>query len=145
MPGATLQYKWVKSHQDSRLPWHHLTLKEQLNTTCNTLANEAVTRALGRTALPQGPSLLPFESATVLIKNIKLTSNVTPTIRFSLGKVDARRIYTKAINRIHGSSKGGLGWLYEAFDVVDWEALAKAILRQLEGLQLWLYKQGIGV
>jgi hypothetical protein len=32
MPGANLSYEWVKSHQDSKLPWHLLTLKEQLNT-----------------------------------------------------------------------------------------------------------------
>jgi hypothetical protein len=36
MLGANSQYEWVKSHQNSCLPWHLLTLEEQLNTTCNT-------------------------------------------------------------------------------------------------------------
>jgi hypothetical protein len=27
MPGANLTYEWVKSHQDSRIPWHLLSFK----------------------------------------------------------------------------------------------------------------------
>jgi hypothetical protein len=88
-PGANLQYEWVKSHQDSKFSWHLLTFEEQLNKTCNTLANEAVGRALGEPTFPRGPSLLPFEH---LINNIKITLNVSPQIRFLLG-----RFYTKAL------------------------------------------------
>jgi hypothetical protein len=33
MPGTTLQYEWVKSHQDSSTAWHCLLLETQLNTT----------------------------------------------------------------------------------------------------------------
>ncbi len=46
MPGSELQYGWVKSLQDERMPWRCLTLEEQLNTRCNTLANGAVNHAL---------------------------------------------------------------------------------------------------
>ena len=96
MPGVNLHYEWVKSHQYSKLPWHLLTFEEQLNTMCNTLANEVVIRALSKTTAPMGPSLLSFENSAVLINNAKITSNVIPKIRFLLGRVDAKKFYTKA-------------------------------------------------
>jgi hypothetical protein len=92
-----------------------------------------------------GPSLLPFEHSAVLINNIKITSNVAPQIRFLLRRVDAKKFYTKAINQVKGSNKGGLGWSTEAFDTADWEATAKAILGRPEEFQLWPSKQAIGV
>jgi hypothetical protein len=94
MPVANLHYEWVKSHQDSKLPWHLLTFEEQLNTMCDALANEAVGQALGEATFPMGPSLLPFEHSAVLINNIKITLNVAPQIRFLLGRVDPKKFYT---------------------------------------------------
>jgi hypothetical protein len=145
MLGAKLHYEWVKSHQDSKFPWHLLTFEEQLNTTCNTLANEVVGRALGEPTFPMGPSLLPFEHSAVLINNIKISLNIAPQIRFLLGRVDAKKFYTKAINQVKGSNKRGLGWSTEAFDTAGWEATAKAISGRPERIQLWLSKQAIGV
>ncbi len=110
MPGANLHYEWVKSHQDSKFPWHLLTFEEQLNTTCNILANEVVGQAPGESTFPMGPSLLPFEHSAVLINNINITSNIAPQIRFLLGRVDAKKFYKKALNQVKGSNKGGLGW-----------------------------------
>jgi hypothetical protein len=71
------------------------------------LANEAVGRALSEVTFPMGPSLLPFEHSAVLINNIKITLNVAPHIRFLLGRVDAKKFDTKAMNRVKGSNKGG--------------------------------------
>ena len=66
-------------------------------------------------------------------------------MRFNLGKIEAQRFYTKAVNRVRGSNKGGLGWTEEAFDTVDWDTLAKVTRINSEGFQLWLSKQAIGV
>ena len=145
MPGSDLTYEWVKSHQDSRLPWRCLTLEEQLNTTCDTLANGAVTRALTLGSQPTAPTLLPFERAAVVVEGVKITSQVAPAIRYALGKVEARRFYTKAVDRVRGSNRGGLGWRDQDFDAVDWEALSRALKQKPEGFQLWLSKQSIGV
>ncbi len=90
-------------------------------------------------------SLMTLENSAVLINNIKITSNVAPQIRFLLGRVDAKKFYTKTINHVKGSNKGGLGWFSEAFKAVDWKVLAKAISGWSEGFQLWLSKQAIGV
>ncbi len=145
IPGADLKYEWVKSHQDTRLSWRCLTLEEQLNTTCNTLANSAVTRCLTRQSQQDGPNLLPFKRSAVVIDGIKITSQIAPTVRFAFGKVDAQRFYTKTIDRVQGSNKGGLRWSTEAFEAVDWETLARVMKINLEGYQLWLFKQAIGV
>jgi hypothetical protein len=88
-----------------------------------------VARALSSTTTPTGPSLLPFENkAAVVIDSIKITSNFAPAIRSFLGKADAKKFYTKAINRVNGSNKGGLGWPAETFDSVNWKATTDAIL-----------------
>jgi hypothetical protein len=62
---------------------------------------------------------LPFKQSVMIINGVKITSNITPTVRFTLGKVDAHRFYTKAIDRVQGSNKGGLGWSTESFEAVD--------------------------
>ncbi len=66
-------------------------------------------------------------------------------VRFTLGKVDAHRFYTKAIDRVRGSNKGGLGWSTEYFKAVDWETLARVTKVTSKGFQLWLSKQAIRV
>ena len=145
MQEANLSYEWVKSHQDSKMAWRCLSLEEQLNTTCDTLANGTVTQGLTRGPPPVGPMLLPFEQAAVIVDRVKITSQIAPAICFALGKVEARRFYTKAVDRIRGSNKGGLGWQEEHFNEVDWEALSKTIKRKPKGFQLWLSKQSIGI
>jgi hypothetical protein len=89
--------------------------------------------------------LLPFKRAVVIVDRVKITSQIAPAIRFALGKVEARRFYTKAIDRIRGSNKGGLGWQEEYFNEVDWEALSKMVKQKPKGFQLWLSKQSIGI
>jgi hypothetical protein len=98
MPGTNLKYECVKSHQDSQKPWWCLTHEEQINTTCNTLANGAISWALTLTPPHTGPMLLPFERIAVVVDGIKITSQVAPAIQFSLGKVDAQHFYTKVVD-----------------------------------------------
>ncbi len=120
-------------------------MEEQLNTTCDTLANSAVTRSLTQPNQQAETFLLPFEKSAVVINGVKITSNIAATVRFNLGKVEAQRFYTKATNRVRGSNKGGLGWTAEAFEAVDWDTLAKVTRINSEGFQLWLSNQAIGV
>jgi hypothetical protein len=135
MPGTNLKYEWVKSHQDSLKPWWCLTLEEQINTKCNMLANGTITQALTLNPRHTRPMLLPFEQIAVVVDGIKITSQVAPAIQFSLGKVDARCFYIKAVNQVHGSNRGGLGWSDEAFNKVDWEALSQALRLKSESFQ----------
>jgi hypothetical protein len=123
MPASELQYEWVKSHQDERMPWRCLTLEEQLNTTCDMLANSAVNRALTLAPQYEGPTPLPFKCVLVVVDGVKITSQVAPAIQFVLDKVDAQCFNTKAVNQVCGCNRGGLGWSEETFNKVDWEAL----------------------
>ncbi len=66
-------------------------------------------------------------------------------MRFTLGKVEAQRFYTKAINRVQESNKGGFGLTPEAFEAVDWDTLAMVTKINSEGFQLWLSKKANGV
>jgi hypothetical protein len=122
-----------------------LKLPAQLNITCNRLAEEAVTRALCTTRHPARPHLLPFKNIVIILDSKKVTSRVSPAIYFALGCKEARRFYTAARHKVRGSNKGGLGWTEEAFDEVDWKAIEQALSCHLNGFQLWLSKQAIGV
>ena len=120
-------YEWVKSHQNERLPWRLLSLEEQLNTTCDALANDAMARALCTMRLTSKPTLLPFEKAAIVIGGTKITFSIAQEIRYHLGKTEAKNFYINTINRVHGSNKGGLGWSAERFDSVDWRAIVDTI------------------
>ncbi len=81
----------------------------------------------------------------MIINGVNITSNIAPMVRFTLGKVDPHRFYTKTIDRVRGSNKGGLGWSTESFEAVNWETLARVTKINSKSFQLWLSKQAIGV
>jgi hypothetical protein len=98
MAGTTLVYKWVKSHQDDQVLWQQLSLEAQLNKTCNDLSNNAVTQALANADPTQVKTfLLLFERSAILSDGAKITSQVAPVIRFHLGRVKAKKFYTRVI------------------------------------------------
>ncbi len=72
-------------------------------------------------------------------------SKVAPMIWFKLGKEEAQLFYMKAVMRVGGSIKGGLGWTNKVFNEVDWKALEQALSRRPNGFQLWLSKQALRV
>jgi hypothetical protein len=109
MPGADLQYEWVKTHQVACTPWRCLKLEEQLITTCDMLANGAVTHALTLHPCQTGPMLQPLECMAMVVDGVKIRSQVALTVRFDLGKAAAQGFYTKATKQVQGSNKGGLG------------------------------------
>jgi hypothetical protein len=146
LPTTRLVHEWVKAHMDRTVPWDCLTLEQQLNKTCNKLANCAVTRARSRAgAEKQTTLLLPFEGAAILVGGIKITSNIAPSVHHILSREEARKFYTKAREVTTGTNKGGLGWSQATFDAVDWSAIAAALRGKPEMFGLWLSKQSIGV
>ncbi len=63
---------------------------------------------------------------------------MAPILCFHLGRVNAKKFYTRAIQKVAGSNKGGLGWPETKFESVDWKALEHAIRNKPGGFQLWL-------
>ena len=96
---AKIEYVWFESHQDRLKLWFQLSLEQQLNCECNTLAKEAVTTSL----LDMTPMItrhLPQESVAVHVNGLEQTSDVSQDVRYSLGKSEARRFYTRPINAL---------------------------------------------
>jgi hypothetical protein len=143
---TNFRYKHVKAHQDKLKPWRELTLSEQLNVLCDSLANRAVKGYLERDSPAHRiSSLLPLEKAAVFIDNKKTTTDVGSNARYLLRAEEARRFYTSAVVLVWGVNKGGLGWSGERFDQVDWTALDRALRSKPDMYQLWLSKQCIGI
>ena len=141
-----MTYDHVDSHQDRYKLWFQLSLPEQLNVICDGLAKEAVERRqMPQTPIRTGPQLLPLEKIAVYVDGVKLTSDVSKDIRFSLGKVEARKFYTAPKVIVKDVNKGGLGWSTSRFDQVDWKALDTVLSTKPENYGLWLSKQVAGV
>jgi hypothetical protein len=101
---------------DRTVPWDHLTLEQQLNKTCNKLANCAITRARSQAGAEKPTMLLlPFEGPAILIGGIKITSNIAPLVHHILSWEEAPKFYTKARKVTKGTNKGGLGWSQATF------------------------------
>src|SRR6056300_803772 len=116
-------YRHVDAHQDRHKLWWQLTLEEQLNCVCDSLAKAAVSRSM-ETPLPRDiKQLLPLEKAAVFVNGIKLNNDVSKEVRFCLGESDARKFYTAPV-KMKG---GGLGWSTKRFEAVDWRALDKCL------------------
>ena len=140
-------YKHVRGHQDKHLSWRSLSLIEQFNVQCDTLAGQAVTYG----AVDGGPAartidlLLPRERAAVVVDGHKLMSDVSDELRHFLGREDARRFFTAPIRLRRDVNVGGLGWSRSKFDSVDWAALRAGLSGKSEMYGVWLAKQTIGI
>lgn len=94
------RYRYVKSHQDDVERWVDLPLDQRMNVMCDTLAKQAVGRGLSIAAVNRvmHPLSLPYEQASIIVGGNKLTSDVSEPVRYVLGRVEAKRFYTQAID-----------------------------------------------
>ncbi len=84
-------YLHVYGHMDKFLLWHQLSLIQQLNCVCNTLAKQAVTLAMTQSYHDRPTQLLPKEDVAVVIWGNKITDDVSHPIRFHASKEVARQ------------------------------------------------------
>jgi hypothetical protein len=139
-------YTHVRAHQDKYLSWRALTLVEQLNVTCDSLASQAVTYGMSEGAeVANATGLLPREHAAILFQGEKLTSDISSEVRHLLGKEEARNFFTAPSRIVRGVNKGGLGWSAKKFDSIDWLALRDALAGKSDMFGIWLSKQTIGI
>ena len=90
---AHFKYEWVESHQDRYKLWFQLSLVQQLNCLCDSLAKSAVAWSIEPGSPDNRNPHLPRESAAIYIRSVNQTSNVANDLRFALGLVDAERFY----------------------------------------------------
>jgi hypothetical protein len=89
--------------------------------------------------------ILPMESAAIITVRVKITLNLAASVRFYLGREEARKFYTKPKHVVNRSNKERLGWLNSTFDLVNWTLVAAALESKPEMAGLWLAKQSIGI
>ena len=121
----------VKAHMDDRLRWEQLSLEQQLNCHCDSLAKTAISRSLehdySHTSRGQ---LLPKESVGLFVQNRKITSDPANELRYLLGKMEAKSLLTAE-----------QGWTEEMFDDTGWDWLHKVLHSKPVMFRLWLSKQ----
>ena len=125
-------FRHVKSHMDDKLSWEQLSLEQQLNCDCDALAKSSITRALESAQVKtlQHAGLLPKEAVALFVSQHKITSDPTNSLRYLLGKKEARRFLTSE-----------QGWTEEQFDSVGWDWLHQALSSKPVMFRLWLSKQ----
>ena len=128
----------VKAHQDDHKRRSQLSLAAQLNCICDDLAKDAVKEA--RVALDDEGFMkdlrtdrLPLELASLMIGTTKQTTDVAKDLRYLIGKSRAKPLMTET-----GVMSA------EAFDLVQWDDLRRALDSKPRMYQLWYAKQGSG-
>jgi hypothetical protein len=91
------------------LQWEQLTLMQQLNCICNTLAKKSITTALNHGCHEKQTLLLPKEDVALFIWGNKLTGNISLPLRFHASKEVARK-YLATIKRTNGQTNVSMQW-----------------------------------
>ncbi len=86
-----ITYLPLYGHMDKYLLWHQLSLIQQLNCVCNTLAKQAMTSAMMEGFYKRPTQLLPNEDIAVVIWGHKITNNISHSISFHASKEMARQ------------------------------------------------------
>ena len=76
----------MDGHMDKHLLWGQLSLKQNMNVMCNTLAKWVVSRAIRTGMREEGKQLLFSEDAVVFVNNGKLTRDLAKAVRYKVGK-----------------------------------------------------------
>ena len=139
-------YMHVKAHLDDHFAWNELTVIQQLNVHCDHLAKQAVQDWISHPSTRHSiDQLLPREQAAVFVVGGKQTSDTAAAIRFELGKIEARRFFTRPVRIKNNTNMGGLGWQGRRFDCIDWNTLDAVLASKPMTYRVWLAKQTIGV
>ncbi len=106
------KYIHVYGHMDRHLSWSQLTLTQQLNCICDSLAKQAVTNAIVEGYNADHTQLLPREDVALIVWGDKITGDISGPLRFHASKAVARKYHT------HQRKNGK--WTQEQFKEVDW-------------------------
>ena len=128
-----IHYAYVASHMDDILQWHKLSIEQQLNVQCDTMAKSAATQATrtiqsGTSHL--NTSLLPLEQCAIFINKSKLPSDISHPLWFECSRLKAKNFLCTQ-----------RGWSTTQFDEVDWQSLDVALSSKTTGFRIWLAKQ----
>ena len=132
---GTFHYTHVYGHMDRMLKWEQLTLIQQLNCVCDTLAKNSVSNAISSGYHDRPTQFLPKEDVALVIWGNKITGNISPHLRFHASKEVARK---------HLTSRRKDKWTSDRFNAVDWEHLDLALKNKRDMYKIWRSKQHSG-
>ncbi len=84
------KYVYIYGHMDQYLAWNNLSLMQQLNCVCDTLAKRALMAAIISGYNDRPTQLLPREDVALVIWGNKVTGNISTPLRFHASKELAR-------------------------------------------------------
>jgi hypothetical protein len=99
---------------DRYLKWEQLSLIQQLNCVCNTLAKQAITAATLQGYNNRQSQFLSKEDVALVIWGNKVTGKISSPLRFHASKKVARQ-------HLRTCTKDE--WSHDKFNAVDWEHL----------------------
>jgi hypothetical protein len=117
------------------LKWEQLTLEQQLNCVCNTMAKRSITLAINYGYHGRQSQFLPNEDVALVIWGDIVTGNISPPLRFHASKEAAGKHLAKR-KKDKGSNIN--------FDMVDWEHLDLALKSKADMYKPWQSKQYLG-
>ncbi len=120
---------------DQCLKWEQLTLIQQLNCVCDTLAKQAITTATLQGYHSRQSQLLPKEDVALVIWGNKVTGDISSPLRFHASKEVARQ---------HLGTRTKDKWSSDKFNAVDWEHLDLALKNKTDMYKIWRSKQNSG-
>jgi hypothetical protein len=112
------KYVHIYGHMDQFLPWNQLSLMQQLNCVCNTLAKKALSLAIISGYHDRPTQILPSEDVVLVIWGNKVTGDISTPLHFHASKEVARN-YLRTCMRDK--------WPNKCFEEVDWEHLELAL------------------
>jgi hypothetical protein len=122
------KYIHMYGHMDQHLSWSQLSITQQLNCICNTLAKRAVTMAIIKGCHEGQAQILSQEDVALIVWGDKVTVDISGPLRFHASKAVARKYY------IHQRKKAK--WTHEQFEEVDWEHLDLALKSKADNYRI---------
>ena len=130
-----------------------MTYKERLNSTCNGLAKDTITKHIlevnkrqlevltaGKRYKPEpyDKYRLPLEAACVYVEGVKQTTEVGKGLKHAIGRQEAKAFYAALFEVDKGLMPP------EAFETVDWDTLKLSLSSKPKMYNIWYSKQCSG-
>jgi hypothetical protein len=132
---GNFKYFHVYGYMDKYLEWEQLSLVQQLNCVCNSLAKRAITTATLQGYHSRQFQFLPKEDVALVIWGNKITGDISSPLRFHASKEVAQQ-YLRTCTKNK--------WYNNKFDAVNWEHLDLALKNKPDMYKIWRSKQNSG-
>jgi hypothetical protein len=122
---------------DKCLSWNQLSLMQQLDSVCNTLAQKTIKTATIKGYHDRPTQILPCEDVALVIWGSKVTGDISTSTPLHFHE-------TKELARNYLRTRTRYKWPSECFDKVDWEHLELTLKHKADMYKIWRSKQTSG-